>query len=457
MVQLSLFNDTKPLVLAHVHSSKRGRNERQGVHAWHSYYAGYSEQFTVDVLQCLSKPNDLVLDPWNGSGTTTFAAQKLGLLSLGVEINPVMTIHARAKSLHLVKRSDELLRIRDSLIQKASLTLEKRQIKKTSELDRFAASNVIDTLLSLRDAIFLMLSSASLPEFAENLLTKKESIKYTSDIQAFFLSAIFRVFRKTGSFGKGSNPTWLIIKDPVRQYSREDCLALFYETIDSMLGDLSASFRPDCKTGPFMIVNGDSRDIPIKNSSVDIVITSPPYCTRIDYAVSTKPELLLLGFSDEQFDKLRRATTGAPVIVDKTIQVNQNWGNTCKDFLDSVAKHKSKAARSYYLPNYLQYFKDAFISLSEIARVLKNKGKAAIVVQSSYFKEIELPLGIIYEEMASCLGMQAEIARREVVKQHMAHINNKSSGYLKNKVYFEDVVLLTKPYRNVHYEREKCL
>lgn len=57
--------------LADVHTGKRGRRERTGVHAWHPYYAGYAEQFVADTLSILAEPGDLVLDPWNGSGTTT--------------------------------------------------------------------------------------------------------------------------------------------------------------------------------------------------------------------------------------------------------------------------------------------------------------------------------------------------------------------------------------------------
>jgi hypothetical protein len=68
-----------------------------------------------------------------------------------------------------------------------------------------------------------------------------------------------------------------------------------------------------------------------------------------------------------------------------------------------------------------------------------------IVVQSSYYKEIELPLGDIYVEMSQALGLDADIGRREVIRQHMAHINTKSSEYRKEKVYYEDAVYVENP------------
>jgi DNA modification methylase len=41
------------------------------------------------LIKLYSYPDDLVLDPFAGSGTTLVAAKRLGRQSLGVEINPV--------------------------------------------------------------------------------------------------------------------------------------------------------------------------------------------------------------------------------------------------------------------------------------------------------------------------------------------------------------------------------
>jgi hypothetical protein len=71
-------------------------------------------------------------------------------------------------------------------------------------------------------------------------------------------------------------------------------------------------------------------------------------------------------------------------------------------------------------------------------------GQALIVVQSSYFKEHEINLGQIYTEICRNLNTQCEIVNREIVRGHMAHVNTKSSLYKNGKVYYEDVVCITK-------------
>jgi DNA modification methylase len=54
-----------------------------------------------------------------------------------------------------------------------------------------------------------------------------------------------------------------------------------------------------------------SQSIPLPNSFIDLVVTSPPYCTRIDYAVATSPELALLGCSMKK--DLKALTGGEPL------------------------------------------------------------------------------------------------------------------------------------------------
>ena len=44
-------------------------------------------------------PSAVVFDPWNGSGTTTRAASRRGLPSLGFDLNPVMIVVALARLL----------------------------------------------------------------------------------------------------------------------------------------------------------------------------------------------------------------------------------------------------------------------------------------------------------------------------------------------------------------------
>ncbi|MCY4592044.1 MAG: hypothetical protein OXE86_16115 [Alphaproteobacteria bacterium] len=72
----------------------------RGWHNFFPYYAGYPEHFARSVLAGAGLlKNALVLDPWNGSGTTTFSASQIGLASQGINLNPIMLIVPRARLL----------------------------------------------------------------------------------------------------------------------------------------------------------------------------------------------------------------------------------------------------------------------------------------------------------------------------------------------------------------------
>ena len=61
-------------------------------------YYGFSVEFADDALRELNLADGArVLDPWNGSGTTTLAAARRRLRCSGVDLNPVMGIVARSR------------------------------------------------------------------------------------------------------------------------------------------------------------------------------------------------------------------------------------------------------------------------------------------------------------------------------------------------------------------------
>lgn len=430
--------------LVQVGSAKRGANERTGVHAWQPFYAGYSEKFVADTLAVLATAGDLLLDPWNGSGMSTLVAQRMGIRSIGVDINPIMVLNAQAKDIALSRDADRLLQEAHGIVSAASQSVD-ADASSAGEIADWLPAETLGPVLTLRKAIEREIPDIPLPLFASAVLSRPaQRRRYPSSWKTLLWSALFQVVRQVGNFAETSNPTWVKMGNGVQPEPAVDVYDLYIETIASMLDDLCCLSNDVPESGPYCVVKGDARKLPILDAVVDAVITSPPYCTRIDYVVSTKPELLLLGWDTDGFDALRRRTMGAPVIVDKSIRARQEWGTTCRRFLDAVEGHPSKASRSYYLPTYMQYFLAAEEALRELKRVIRPGGAAVVVVQSSYYKDVELVLGTVYAEMALRVGFdQVDIARSEPVRQHMAHLNTRSRRYVRDKTYHEDVILVT--------------
>ncbi|RYE02291.1 MAG: hypothetical protein EOP50_00425 [Sphingobacteriales bacterium] len=415
-------------------SAKRGSKERTGVHAWHTYYAGFSEDFVESALSYLNcTPGMTVLDPWGGSGTTSLVASKNGILSISVDINPAISALSASKSFEVLKHRDDL----------SSFFAE---VRSSSFSNKVAGDSAFDIELELRALVDS--AARSFPKLSEKY--KKVVLNYlradagdvplSYPLAAFLQVAAFRLGRKSQRSESLSNPTWTKHRKAVdRDF---DTLGDFEEIGRSMLSDLEAAYRERRGAQSIHLV-GDSRRLPIATGIIDVIITSPPYLTRIDYAVSAAPELSLMN-PVESLREIRLDTMGSPVIRRLPVVQKSSWGDKCNLFLNDVAAHESKAARSYYLKHMLQYFDDMEKSLSEIRRVLRRGGRALVVVQGSYFKEILCPLGDLYVEMARGVGLKAEIVFNDRVSWHMANLNKRSTKYQARKVYSEDFVQLTK-------------
>jgi hypothetical protein len=149
---------------------------------------------------------------------------------------------------------------------------------------------------------------------------------------------------------------------------------------------------------------GNSARIPLRGSSVSAVLTSPPYCTRIDYAVATLPELAVLGYDWPQVQQLRSQLIGTPIMLTDKSKSPITGSDTVQKLIRRVKRHPSYAARSYYLPFYRQYFNSMATSLSEINRVTRVGAPVVLVVQDSWFKDVHVATPTIIRELAESIG-----------------------------------------------------
>lgn len=425
-----------------VTSPKRNTPERLGLHAWFPYYAGFSEGFVDDILTELgAKRSHLVLDPMNGSGTTTMVAQQRGHLSFGVELNPAMAIIARAKDPTFVG-CDRAVKIAESITKRAA-----RRNNAGAIDDHSAAWIPAEHLKNLRCI------DDELGEYSEPPLLKIQrrlaAVVPRSQRQIggrstdFLRAALLLTARKVSSTEPSKNPTWL--KPGNGNGNGDEEVNVFEEfprTVRAMLADIEDVYEDRPSSRRLSVVEADARDLPLPDKSVDAIVTSPPYLTRIDYAVGTAPELVLLGYeSEESLRELRGAIMGSTCVTGGPYRMRHCWGKTCLETIDRVRRHPSKASSGYYLKMHVQYFRDAEAILRECLRVLKPGAPAIFVVQDSWYKDIHISLDQIYVEMASKLGASsAETIHSEAVRNHLGLVNTRARRYLKGDLH-EHVVL----------------
>jgi hypothetical protein len=319
--------------------------------------------------------------------------------ALGFDLNPTMVLVAKARLLDATVQPSLNAILHDLLMKSRGL----QPADPAEPLQAWFTTDTARTIRSVERAIQLLLIN---PIYYEPLF-QLNSFGRVSALAAFFYVGLFRALRKLLTPFRSANPTWLkqAGKEMGRLTLRGDQLfTLFREQIDGMAADLALLRAVASNKCAATIDKARSARLPVEDHSVDLVVTSPPYCTRIDYVNKTGPELALLGATTTTARKLRDQMLGTPTIHNDLPTPSRTWGGTCLGTLDSIFHHNSYASKSYYWKTYLQYFAGLHRSLQEVDRTLRPGGKCVLVVQDSYYKDLHVNLAAVTTEMAQNLG-----------------------------------------------------
>lgn len=384
--------------------------------AWAVYYAGYPLKFALEVLAKLAPAGAEVLDPWNGSGTTLVAAKQLGLRSHGVDLNPYAQLLAQAR-LH----------------------------RGCPNQFRHAASDALAPTGSRHsspdDSLSAWLSNVQLVRsFHANLI----DILPNEDPYRPSFCALFTIqcIRRTLSVSTGSNPTWVKPPKHPSTVTQDDWARAV--NAEAAVAASVLETMPPLTDAEARVGLGDSRALALPNDSIDFVLTSPPYCTRIDYAVATSLELSFMGMerASTSFSALRRALMGTTCIR-KTVP-NTSLPGEVACLLDRIENHGSYESSGYYFKNHRQYFHDCYASIQEIARVLRSGASAVLVVQDSYFKDLHIDLPRLIQATGSQCDLLPSVVSNVPVPRNLVDINPRARRNRGRRPYHEQVIRLRK-------------
>jgi DNA methylase len=411
-----------------IQSPKRTKLSQSGWDGFFPYYAGFPESFANEVISSANlPPESIIFDPWNGSGTTTFAATTHTLHSIGLDLNPVMIVVAKARLLP-VSEADSIEPLGCNIIKLARADSE--PIDKADPLLIWFGTGNATTIRSIEKSIRRHLVGSHTQSEGQLHLDN------LSSLAAANLVALFSLCRKLSSKFKSTNPTWLRyprVDESKPRYNNEHIYDEFLKNLQAMAHALYT--RDKLKGHDFAIPEiriGDSTSIELPPNSVDLILTSPPYCTRIDYTAATRVELALLhSMTKLDVRELSRRMIGSTRVPLGTIEPHLGWGDTCAAFLRNLKAHPSKASSGYYYRTHLDYFQKINNSISLVADTLKEDGLAIFVVQDSYYKDIYNDLPKIITEISE--SQKLRLKRRDDFKisRTMAGLHPHSRNYEK--------------------------
>lgn len=236
------------------------------LHRISSYVGRIKPSFAHWLIKLCSKEGDIILDPFCGIGTIPLEADLLHRKAIGIDLNPYAYYISKAKfDRHPLQ---EHLKFLNNL----KLDINKVNVDKIPQfVKEYYHPQTLKELFALK----------------EILLTEE---------RFFLLGCLLGI-------SHGHRPQHLSIKtgyiipyipNPKPPVVYKKVISRMIEKVERMYTD---EF-PLTTTG--RIFNADARNMPLKNNSVDVVISSPPYYHTLDYVATNNLRLAILGYESEK-------------------------------------------------------------------------------------------------------------------------------------------------------------
>ena len=276
-VQLHLFNSIPESI---ENTQSKTIEERTGtftdnmklpIHRWFRYSAGFSAAWVEKIITDLEPQT--ILDPFAGSGTVCVAADKLGINSYGVEAHPFVYKLAQGKLAWSVQIHEFLAAVTEIKSVAASLQQE------------------------IPDNIPVLLSKCYTNEALVDLLKIRQAYleiapSLSEELQSIIFLAICAILRPSSHVGTAQ---WQYILPNKRKAKTCEPFTALEKQVSMMQEDMY-QMQFVRRSSQAILIKEDARYLKdIRDNSIDLVITSPPYANNYDYADATRLEMTFWG------------------------------------------------------------------------------------------------------------------------------------------------------------------
>jgi DNA modification methylase len=357
-------------------------------HGLHPFAARCPPPLAAWAITHFSEPGQIVLDPMAGSGTTLVEACLLGRVARGADIDPLARLIAKAKATLVDpdafgKAGAEVLRLAeegavDDSWRPALPGWERWfRLDVAQDLSRLrAAILAVDAEQDVTDLLWVCFSS---------LIVARTSVANARDL--VHSRHHYRLWEQ----------------DPlcIRRFRARTAQAR------RMMGEYLARLDANGVAAPNVaLVGQDARVVRMDDGTVDLVLSSPPYCSALDYtrahmfAVAWMADVLDVTIA--QYRLLGREYLGSERAALAGVRGDQRLPGTLGVVgVDTAIAALSDGPRRAWIVH--RYFREMREVLSECARVTRPGGHVVLVVCPSNIRRVVIPTHRLLAELAGTL------------------------------------------------------
>lgn len=405
------------------HTSARSAPERnrlkpedRAVHDWYRFVLSFPSHLVRDYLDAFGVDSrQRVLDPFCGTGTTLVECKKLGIPSVGIECNPMAGFASRTK-LDWSVDPDALLSHAREVATQALERLGRQGIDDLGTAPLFQGNDPrtaeLQTLPAERLSLLLKNSISPLPlhktlVLLDTLERYHDDTVYPHEKLALATALVSGVGNL--HFGPEVGVGRIQEDAPV--------VGPWLERVRTMSNDVAALRK---QAGTETVVHlADSRRAEelLEPSSIDAVITSPPYPNEKDYTRTTRLESVLLGFirSKQELRGLKQGLVRSNTRsvykgdADDTLVAEHEGIQRIAQLIEKrrIEQGKTSGFERQYARVTKLYFGGMVRHLASLRSRLRPGARLAYVVgdQASYLR-VMIRTGRILGELAQSLGYE---------------------------------------------------
>ena len=404
----------------------KGEKTDFAAHRIHAFAAKFPPQLPRLFIRELTQPGEWVLDPMSGSGTTLVESVLSNRNVIGVDLDPLAVMIAQVKTAPL--NLPQCAQIGDQVLESARKTLQSGNAIKLEGLYSPQAIEFFDYWFE--------------KETIQELAALAQAIKKVKTTTlSVFLQVVFSstIITKNGALTRARDWAHSRPHRDLNRHVTQSAFDVFAKRLRAILESLESMTNLSACA---LVTRSDTRSLPLRDNSVDLIVTSPPYAANaIDYMRGHKFSLMWLGYDPKFLTDTRKQYIGSELRA-------TDLGFSAKTANQVLGEMQIKStARAAVVAHYYREMESA---LREMLRVLANDKAAVLVVGSSIIQGIDIKAPTVLAELADSVGFKVvALARREILRdaRMMPTSHDSEKNGIEARMHEEGVIGLIKPSR----------